>query len=489
MLTTVLLPELADPPVNLPEVLDLAIQEGTLGCIDWREETSGIINSTDRMLERVGKTLDWSFLDHFLDMGHGEILRNNNVLCHVRDQLQQVGLRLAHINMSDDAYRFAVLAPNDFERVDGMAKKKMVAISDDFGPDEFYAPAQVHLKVVGFSQPAGRDDQVQLVSKQRARRIKSLRKILDEECTFHSGEAPDSLVPPYARSTLPVELGEVDTWRVFQDLGLQTSWIQRRASRRLLMGEGAMAQTLRDCWRLRLLERMFLERAYLEAVKAYPTLAASTEHVSSYDASNFLEFTVAAAALSYFGFEDHFRQCAAFYPVFEARLNILGSHQAEKDHLLLALMRFLTKEMPDGVDLNTLAATPPFEVFLGTWEKDDHFAQALAELADWHIAKCHAVLSGGGDDMHVPGYDFFPTWLLAIDRHRERALQKKSRLPSHDLFTLAQPYINAKYDTAEGRIAREARILYERTWSSSSNLVEEWRQYLETSAGGLPAAL
>ena len=475
-LASVLLREAVDPPGSLHELLDAAIAQGSLACIDWREETAGIINGADRMLARLGSTVDWSFVDHLIDMNQGEVLRNNNVLCHLRDQLQQIGLRLALIDVGDDAYRFAVLAPSDFDRLNGMARKNVVTISDDFGADEFYAPARIHLTAVGFVQPTRTIDPAQQASKQRARRIKSLRKLLDDESTLHPDESADSLVPPYARWTLPGNGDETDPWLVAIHLGLQTSWIQRRASRRLLMGDAAMAGTLRDCWRLRLLERAFLERAYLASMTKFPNLAAATGEVSFYDAQQYLELTVAAAALSCFGFEEEFQQCASFYPLFEARLRRLGSHQVELEHQLLALMRFLSTARPTSADLDTLAATSPFDVLRGTWEKNDHFAQALAELADWHLAKCHAALSGH-DDIHAPGYDFFPTWLLAIDRCRERALGTSS-LPSHDLFDLARPYIDAKYDAPEGKLVHEVRALYERTWNDSPDWIEAWKPYL-----------
>jgi hypothetical protein len=123
-----------------------------------------------------------------------------------------------------------------------------------------------------------------------------------------------------------------------------------------------------------------------------------------------------------------------------------------------------------------LAETSPFEVLLGAWEKDGHFAKALAELADWHLAKCHIVLTGY-DDIHAPGYDFFPTWLLAIDRHRQRALGT-SCLPSHELFDLARPYIDGQYDVPEGELVQEVRAFYERTWIDAPDLIEAWRPYL-----------
>jgi hypothetical protein len=475
-LASVLLSEAAEPPEGLHELLDAAIDQGALACIDWREETAGIINGADGMLARLGRTVDWSFVDHLTDMGQGEVLRNPNVLSHLRDQLQQIGLRLAHIDVGDDAYRFAVLAPDDFERINGMARKKVVTISDDFGADEFYAPARIHLTAVGFVQPARTVDPAQQASKLRARRIKSLRKLLDEESALHPDEAADSLVPPYARWTLPSHGDETDPWLVAFDMGLQTSWIQRRASRRLLMGDTSMAGTLRDCWRLRLLERAFLERAYLASMTKFPNLAAAVGEVSFRDAQRYLELTVAAAALSCFGFEEEFQQCAAFYPLFEARLRQLGSHRVELEEQLLALMWFLSRARPTSTDLDTLAETSPFEVLRGAWEKDGHFAQALAELADWHLAKCHIALTGY-DDIHTPGYDFFPTWLLAIDRHRQRALGT-SCLPSHELFELARPYIDAQYDAPEGELVQEVRALYERTWKDAPDLIEAWRPYL-----------
>jgi hypothetical protein len=480
VLASVLLPDSADSPTELNELLDAAIAEGTLGCIDWRQEPSGLIDATNAMLERLEAVIDWSFIDHLYDMDQGEVLRNHNLLRHLRDQLQQIELSLVHIDVGDDAYRFAVLKPADCERISGMARKNAVVITDDFGPDEFYEPARVHLSVAGFAQPARKDDPSKLARQQRARRIKTLRKLLDDESSLDPAEAAESLVPPYARWTVPAQLtAETTAWHVSYDTGLYTSWVQRRASRRLLMGEAEMAGTLRDCWRLRWLERAFLERSYLSTIRQYPDLATCTKEVSFYDASQYLELTVATAALSYCGFIEEFRQCAAFFPLFEARLDTMGSHREPLERQLLAVVRFLAAEHPTAADLDRLAATAPFNSLRGAWDKEPHFTHAIAELADWHLARCHAALSGY-DDIHAPGYDFFPTWLLAITRHRQRAVGTPG-LPAHELFELARPYLEADFDQPEGEQVRQLRELYENSWSGAPDWLAEWEKFLAGS--------
>jgi hypothetical protein len=486
VLAAVLLSEGEPSPAQLHALLERAIHLGRLGCVDWREETAGIVNAGNKMLQCVSAVgFDWSFIDHLGDIGEGEVLRNNNVLCHLRDQLAQVGLRLVHLEVGDDAYRFAILVPEAFERIHRMAKKNVMKITDDFGPDEFYAQGKVHLKVAGFAQAANANERAQLEVKQRARRIKSLRKLLDDEAELHPDEAVDSLVAPYARFTFPPQLDTGhDTWRISMKLGLHTSWAQRRASRRLLLGEAKMAPELLDCWRLRLLERMFLECAYLDSLGEYPKLADLLDRVSFYEANKFWELTVAATALYCFGYEAEWRQCAALYALFERRLAVSGGQQPEVERMQLALVRFLGTANPAGAHLDTLAASAPFGPLFGAWDKDKHFAQALGELCDWHLTKCHVALTGY-DDIHAPGYDFFPTWILAIDRQRERALGRSS-LPQHDVLALARPYLNANYVGPEGALVREARALYERACGKTpAQFIEAWDRYFK--ANGSPA--
>lgn len=118
-------------------------KRGLIGYIDWRSETSEIINQVDPMLRRFGiHDFDWSFVDRLETHGDGSELRNNNFLNLLRDRLHESGLTLAHLCTFDDSYSFAVLRIEAFEKINGMQNLEMLSVSDDFGPDEGYMRAQ-----------------------------------------------------------------------------------------------------------------------------------------------------------------------------------------------------------------------------------------------------------------------------------------------------------------------------------------------------------
>jgi hypothetical protein len=249
-------------------------------CVDWREETESIVKGIDKQLKELKVDgFDWAFHDLLFEL-EGEVLRNNNFLCQVNEQLKQIDFQLVHVNIFDDSYRFFVVSKDAFALIDGMQIKNVVEISDNFGADEYYSLGLLHLKAVGFFQPGRSQDKAAEKAKKQKRQIKSLTKLLSDESVLLEGEDADSLVPPYARFEIPLLLNtEKAEGRLAMDIGLYTSWAARRASQRMFEGKKDAASILVNCWRLRLLERKFEERCFLRILSERSTL----ESVSFYD--------------------------------------------------------------------------------------------------------------------------------------------------------------------------------------------------------------
>lgn len=482
VLRSVLLGDDADSSVgDLEQLLELACERDRLHFIDWRGETAGVVNGVDRCLELLCvEGFDWTFLDHLADIGVGEVMRNNNFLCHVRDQLQQIGQQLVHVNRFDDNFYFFVTSPEKFASISGMHKRHELEISDDFGPDEFYLLGMTHLKASGFSQPSGRENREAQEKKRQARRLKSLRKMLDETCQLEKDEAPDSLVPPYARFEPPARVGtsvEDRSWTIYLDSGLYASWLARRASKRILDGDGSAGAHMRTSWELELISRKFLERSYLDATREYGTPDKASGQLSYYDACHYWRLTLAATGFYYIGAHKNWQECASFYPMFKCRFQITKSFLADLEAMQWALIQFLSDEGEGSVRLDQLAKTDPFGPLLNSWRDDGRFAQGLHALFEWHLQGCHQALRGDSE-IEVPGYEFFPTWILAIDRNRERVLGRSS-LPEHPLMGMTGRYLVASFEGRGDPLVERLTRLYESTYAADPvDLLEVWKSFV-----------
>lgn len=457
-----------------------------LVCMDWREEPAAMVSGLEKMLARLEVThFDWSFFDHLVDMDQGEVLRNNNLLSHIRDQLAAVGLHLVHLNMQDDAFRFFIATPKDFDAIKGMGKKQLVDISDDFGADAYYELGRTHLAAIGFSQPAMDAKQSDLAQKKRKRRLQSIEKMLDDD----AGMPPNvpmqdvPLVPEDSRFDVPEQVDQdISAWTVFLKIGWHVEWVFRRAEKRVRAGQAQWGRAFIDGFKLRLLQRLFLERAYLDELDAYPRMSDFLEAMSLYEAGRYLDLTHAAAAFHYLGHADEWRQCASLYRLFKRRLELPGKAEPEMEPMQLALISFLDTSNPGAADLDALSATSPFGPLFGTWHNDAYFSRGLDSLCEWHLASCHALVRSDDSSIHSAGMDFFPAWILAIDRHRERALGRSS-LPQNDLIERAQPYIHAAFDGEEHAFVKRVRQLYERTYGNRPvDFAQEWERYMQESS-------
>jgi hypothetical protein len=398
------------------------------------------------------------------------VLRNNNFLCHVNEQLKQIDFHLVHVNIFDDSYRFFVASKDSFALIDGMQIKNVVEISDNFGADEYYSLGLLHLKAVGFFQPGRSQDKAAEKAKKQKRQIKSLTKLLADESVLLEGEDANSLVPPYARFEIPLLLNtEKAEGRLAMDIGLYTSWAARRASQRMFEGKKDAASILVNCWRLRLLERKFEERCFLRILSERSTL----ESVSFYDLQHFWPLTIASTAFYYFGFESEWRECSAYYPIFEGRFATIGLTYSEQERMQCALIKFLVSSADEIGSLNKLSETAPFKSFYGTWLNDDLFLQAIDSLCDWHLDECHSALRGDSF-VHEPGYDFLPMWILAIDRKRERVLGR-SCLPKNQLLSVTSRYLETNFPNTKNEIVEKLEFLYSSTYGTSPvDLAFEW---------------
>ncbi|NHZ77783.1 hypothetical protein F2P44_00480 [Massilia sp. CCM 8695] len=462
----------------LYRLFEAAENNGTIGAIDWRAGPDETTSEIDRMLSDLGiHDFDWTFIDHLADMDQGEVLRNNNFLCHTRDQLKSIGLNLAYFNRFDDACRFSILSDENFLKIDNMFKKNHISISNDFEPDAYYSLGKLHLKKTGFSQSGMSPDAAILEHEQKERKIKSLRKLLNDEAAMAPGEEKHSLAPAYARFSVPEKLGEDNNaWAISSAISLYATWTARRASQRIIDGETACLPFIVDSWRLDLLHRGFLEQSYLQALTEFPRVEDLTGNVSLFDACIYWRLTIAAAGFYYFGYEEEWKSCAAYYTMFERRNVMTNSYEEDFERMQWALIRFLAKDCATHEDLNELSKIEPFGSLFGAWADDDYFTEALDGLCDWHLNQCHAAIRGDSK-IHAPGYDFLPVWILSIARKREKEIGRLC-LPHNDLMRITEKYLSIPSGAPVGQLVTDLNALYAREFGGQTDFHKAWDTYL-----------
>jgi hypothetical protein len=101
-------------------VVELLAKAGVIDCIDWKSAPDDLRSCLTPLLKRRGISLDWSFVKAIEATNDGKALRNTNFLPIVGDHVEKLGFVLAQVLEGSDSYTFAVCAPDEFTKIDGL---------------------------------------------------------------------------------------------------------------------------------------------------------------------------------------------------------------------------------------------------------------------------------------------------------------------------------------------------------------------------------
>lgn len=96
-------------------------RNGYVASIDHRSPPSELIDEMKPLLERHGlENFDWSFIDKLERKKNWEMLKNHNLLSLVKEKIAEQGKVFVALYLGNDGFSFAIVAPDNFEKIDGL---------------------------------------------------------------------------------------------------------------------------------------------------------------------------------------------------------------------------------------------------------------------------------------------------------------------------------------------------------------------------------
>jgi len=108
------------------------IDHDFVGVIDWRSEPNELPGAAEPLLQRHGiADFDWSFIDELEESEDVEMGKSENFLNLAAEKVAERDLIMIHLSTGSDTYFFAIVTPEDFEKIAGI-KGKEFRILDRF---------------------------------------------------------------------------------------------------------------------------------------------------------------------------------------------------------------------------------------------------------------------------------------------------------------------------------------------------------------------
>jgi len=464
---------------NLDDLLETGLESGAIACIDWREETTQSIAAIDQMLEIRGKLkLNWSFFDILKDADVGEIFRNKNFLSLTRDQLAQHNLVLCRIQTYDDSYCFSILSEQEFNEIESIEHKDQFLITKDYDADEFYLQA---IRLLEQAEMDGKLEssvyitehkQSKSRNKKKNRKLETLKKQLGDENGGNGFYGDDEKLPKFSDLDGPIKAGNGHNYNAYSRLSNYATFRIRNSIFNIIHGKSNSARALRDGWYVNFYAALFRERAYLEDLSEFSSFSDYSEEYSTYlPPTQAWDFAYSIFGLYWLGENETWRNFAKLFTIYKSRDDIEGCFET----IIYSLISLLSIKQLDTERLNDILNEEPLKGLKESWECDKAFEEKLNQLCEWHIDHCHA---SKGYKIHSPGFDLFPTWILALDKYR--ALQRGcSCLPTNDLMSLTKLIMDADFGEPKTPLFTETSRVYQNCYGDdNSDIRQSWLEFL-----------
>jgi hypothetical protein len=240
---------------------------------------------------------------------------------------------------------------------------------------------------------------------------------------------------------------EVDLYRTAIEMN-RISNSRSRASFGQLIGGAPYPVNLIDCWKLKLLEIKLLERSSLHDARIAGKPSALFGEVSV----RLLPSKIHALAFDIFklylvGQENYLKEMACFFELFDIRGDVtyLGSGKELIPYdISVCTTLLIAREKADPASVEKLLGSIPiFKGIAQFWEDDAEFARWTERAAQWHLEYCPKNFSKFEDFANVAPDVLVPSWILALDKFRQKHLGRPCCLGEHELLALSQEVIAA----------------------------------------------
>ena len=242
---------------------------------------------------------------------------------------------------------------------------------------------------------------------------------------------------------------ELDLYRISIEIG-RISNSRSRASFGQLIGGAPYAVNLVDCWRLELLKAKIVEKSSLKDAKEANNPSVLFGEVSVRwlsDKIHLLAFDIFKLYLV--GQENHIKEMACFFELFDLRgdaasITMLKGEKLQPYNISVCTTLLIAREKSDPVSVDKLLGSIPiFKGISEFWEDDVEFARFTERAAQWHLEYCPKHFSKVDDFANVAPDVLVPSWILALDKFRQKNLRRPCCLGEHELLALSQEVIAA----------------------------------------------
>jgi hypothetical protein len=240
-----------------------------------------------------------------------------------------------------------------------------------------------------------------------------------------------------------------DLYQLKLGLGYSSNF-RSRASFGQLIGGAPYPVNLIDCWKLRLLEVKILEKSSMHYAKELKTLATLFEERRVHwlpDQIHELAFDIFKLYLT--GQENYIKEMACFFELFDLRgdaasITMLKGEKIQPYNISVCVNLLIAREKADPVSVGKLLESIPiFKGITEFWEDDAEFARWTERAAQWHLEYCPKNFSKFEDFANVAPDVLVPSWILALDKFRQKHLGRPCCLGEHELLALSQEVISA----------------------------------------------
>jgi hypothetical protein len=221
-----------------------------------------------------------------------------------------------------------------------------------------------------------------------------------------------------------------------------------RASFGQLIGGATYSVNIIDCWKLRLLEAKILEKSSIYYAKEAqkPSALFGDISVRLYP-GKIHELAFDLWKLYLVGQEDYLEEMACFFELFDLRGDVthLGSGKELIPYeISVCLTLLISRDKADSASVGKLLKSIPiFKGITEFWEDDVEFARFTERAAQWHLEYCPKHFSKFDGFANVAPDVLVPSWILALDKFRQKHLRRPCCLGEHELLALSQEVIAA----------------------------------------------
>lgn len=242
------------------------------------------------------------------------------------------------------------------------------------------------------------------------------------------------------------EQGEGYLYAAADQLELSANY-HGRMSIAVLFGGDAYPVNLADCWEARCLSAQFREQSALCDAEQATTPADLYEHSNvRWIPSSIHNLALALWKLYLVGRESYIKEFAPIFELFDLRqdLTYLGLSDVELqayDISVCVTLLLARENAEETAVVKLLSAIPVFQGISEFWGNDSEFSRFTVRASQWHIDYC---LNNSGTFARfadVPPDVLFPSWIFALDKFRQKHLNRPSALGDHELLSLGADVI------------------------------------------------